>query len=463
MRHLIVIASTFLIFLTYFTQWQDYDSTFSLLALLSGSWFVVIWAGYYLFKNKTYYWPVIGAAVYFLVIYKSAAIVAEKLMLYGIPTDYSDDQFYIDVANRIAQSLAGGDIASAIISGGLSYPGYLWLLGLLYFIGDIYQDTQQVLAAVTVNALALTLTILGIFRYALDIVQTRWKMLFWTCVVFAAQNSILSLASVVRKDILILFFVTEIYLIYNHYRLTFEKKDLFLVTLFLIALSLFRLPIVAVAMLLIIFDIVFNRSDVKPSALIPRLTLLLVVSLALAVGYFSNINFMRADSPLQFENTEYLFYADIGITRVIYDLPLIGPALWYFLGPLISVFMFSISSFTAAFSSYPLGVGLIFFVTERLFIMAVYYALFKSLLSSGRRSRQCKQLAILMMIFSAVLQLGGAGSEARHFSMVYPFMLLLCLLYFPPRLKSSSGYRRELTQDKSHGKFCPIKRSHLST
>jgi hypothetical protein len=444
MRNIIILLGTLLVYLEYFTLWQIYDSGYILLEMLSVTWFLVMWFGYYLFKNRIYYWPAIPTAVYLLVIYKSAGIVATNLALRGIPTEYSDDNIYIESANFIVDGFKNADLTGVILYSGINHPGYVWLLGLLYFGLDIYQDTTQVLAAVIINELALVFTVLSLLKYAVDLVQSRWKMLFWISLAFATQDNLLTLAAVVRKDILIMAFIAGIYMAYNLYRLSDTKRNLFLVVTLLMTLALFRLQMGVAMLMLIMADITFNRATVKRRAIMSHLTLAIIASVALFFGYFANVNYADGASQLLTINQDnFAFYSQIGMTRFIYDLPMLGPALWYFLGPLISVFMFSPSDFSAAFSAYPLGMGVVIYIVSKLFILAIYYALFKSFLVKGRNIRECKQLTLLMIIFSVLLQLGGQGSESRHFSMTYPFMLLLALLYYP-----LFGYHRGYNGEK---------------
>ena len=457
MRNIITWVGTVLVYLTYFTKLQNFDSDYILLMMLSLSWLIVIWVGDYLFKENIYYWPAIPTAVYVLVIYKSVSIVERCLALNGIPTEFSDDSFYINTANIIANYFANGDLQSAILYPLLNQPGYAWFLGVLYFWIGIYQDTMQVFASVIINVLALSLTVLTILKYAFGIVQSRWQVLFWLSFLFTIQNELLSLAAVVRKDILIMAFISGIYIVYQNFRLTYAKLDLLLMVTLLLFLSLFRFPIGLAITILIIVDLSYSRDNVERSSIIKSISFAVISVLVVYIGYIANANYKQ--DPVDFlsaSETKYAFSDQIGLTKILYDLPLLGPAIWYFLGPLISVFIISNLGDGIYLQEYPFGIGFMIYIGSKLCLLVVYYALFKILLTKGRHIVESKKLVILIILFTVLLQFGGEGAESRHFSMVYPFMLLLILFYYPlvgyyPRYTGNKW--PDLTQENQHAQL----------
>ena len=356
--------------------------------------------------------------IFFLVIQSAALSISSNELQFGKPYSNSDDAIYVVTSDLIASALSIGDFRGALDVSRINQPGYVWLLGGMFYIFQADNAIDQVLIAIALNAFFLSLIILLAVNYSLE--RGCKKLLIFILLIFICQDSVISIAAVVRKDLIIEFLVMAIYLSSIKLKNYKSFRNILILLVLLFFLGLFRLSVGLIFILLTFLYYIYIQKKIS----IQSIVFAVAISLVAYGGYILNQSYTTLGASLvEIPGGQYSSYELMGNSKIIYDLPFIGPALWYFVNPLFI-------NISDIYSRYTLIQGTIILISSELFIWLAYFSIVSVVFSSKIRLMQFKGLLFMIFIILIILQFGGANAEPRHFSMAYPFLLLLCISYF---------------------------------
>ena len=427
-----ILFGTMTVMGLYFNFWHEFDQNGILFMILMMSWGITIYTGLRVFvRFESYLWVLIPIACFSLIMSYSRDMIIMNLIKNGMPTAISDDLFYVTVGRQFADYVSNGDLLG-IMTIQTNQPGYMYVLGLMFLLlPSIIAPEVIVLSAVSLNMLLLSITTLLLMRYMLEReVGSAYTLLLGLA--FASYPALMTVAAVARKDIIIVFLCTLLYIMHQEYRKQLAIYKYLILSLIIFLLALFRLPLGAFIMAMIIVDIVviykndaeFIENRKSLAIFFSLLFLCFVMYTAYLLNYSSVDN--SVVSNLEAISTAATDEATSGmrISALFVKIPIIGPPLWILAGDGLATII--PRNWIATYStsdSYMLAINFLAKLTDIMLICALVRGIF----AKGIFSVENHRLLIIIIGMSIFIGWAGIGvaTEMRHKTMMLPFMLLL--------------------------------------
>lgn len=376
------------------------------------------------------------AIAYILILISTHAIIQRNLDTLGIPSAGSDDYWYLEYGNQIADAIKSSPMETffglSVLSSHTS-PGYYLFLGWLFAIAPS-DLIVRIYSAVIFNAFLLSFSglILCKYMYQNNFVSNP---VFWSAFLILNPR-LLSMAPVVRKDIFLVFLMTLMTIII----IQMVRREKFPISYFIISMvgtAFFRPLFLIVVLCWFILAKIYTR-DIK----LYQVAFLAILSIALIVA-INKIWFVTGATSSSFVIRTVVRMEDIRLTGIVDSeglgnyfatLPILGPMIIVVFGdmpfPPSRLFSTFFNIINNANNTYVLVdvFRFISYLSETILVASLFWAFnpFKRLNSNAI------MLLFSVLFISSILAYSGIGTtfEPRHRLIIYPPLTFLASIVY---------------------------------